>query len=164
LRFNPLTQDQVSSYLRERLALPPEEADTLASACGGSVERAIQLREDDYLTVRKEIMDYLAEGREINPLNTLFFINFIARDKKNLFDKLEVLKSCFRDAMVYRELKKKEGLINSDREDTILAIVKRVPAKETINNLRIIDRLTRALEYNANKTLTLEAAVFKLAL
>lgn len=164
LRFSPLSQEEVSRFLCERLLLDAQEARALAAACGGSIEWAMRLREDDYLKIRKDVMDYLTEDREANPLHTLFFIHFIGRDKKNLTEKLEVLKTCFRDAVLYREMGRGDALINFDREDTIRAMVKRTKAADMINNLRIVDRLTRALEQNANKTLTLEAALFKLAL
>lgn len=161
LRFNPLAQEEVSRFLRERLSLEPDECQALAAACGGSIEWAMRLREGDYVNIRKEVMDYLAGTRVMSPLDRLFFIQFIGRDKKNLTEKLDVLKTCFRDALVYRELGNSDGLINFDREDTIRAMAERTSAQDMIENLRIMDRLTRALEQNANKALTLEAALFK---
>ena len=164
LRFQPLSRETVASFLRERMALDAETGGTLGAASGGSISRAIELNRDDYLKLRQDILDYLVVDREANPLNTLYFINFIGQDKKDLYDKLDILKTCFRDALIYRELGTKETLINADREDAIRAVVGRSTAKKMITNLRILDRLTRALEQNANKTLTLEAAMFRLAL
>ncbi len=164
LRFHPLKREAVSRFLEEQASLYEGTAQTLAASSGGSISRALQLNREDYLTIRRDIMDYLAEGREANPLNTLFFIHFIGKDKKDLNEKLDVLKTCYRDALLYRELGNKEVLINPDREDTIRAIVSRSTPRDMVNNIRILDRLTRALEQNANKTLTLEAAMFKLAI
>lgn len=164
LRFHPLKREAVSRFLEEQASLDEGTAQTLAASSGGSISRALQLNREDYLTIRRDIMDYLAEGREANPLNTLFFIHFIGKDKKDLNEKLDVLKTCYRDALLYRELGNKEVLINPDREDTIRAIVSRSTPRDMVNNIRILDRLTRALEQNANKTLTLEAAMFKLAI
>ena len=164
LRFQPLSREQVGRFLQERLSLDDETANALAASSGGSISRAVELNQAAYLKVRNDLMDYLAAGREDTPLNRLFFANFIGQDKKHLDDRLEVLKTCFRDALVYRELGNGSILINTDREDTIKALAGRSTPQEMVRNLRIMDRLTRALEQNANKTLTLEAAVFKLAL
>jgi len=164
LRFHPLTQETVSRFLQDRLSLDRAAADALAASSGGSISRALQMNRDDYLKIRNDIMDYLAKSREMNPLNTLFFIHFIGKDKKNLQEKLDVLKTCFRDALIYRELGQQAALINPDRDDVIQALVGRSTAGDMVRNIRVLDRLTRALEQNANKTLTLEAALFKLAL
>ena len=164
LRFHPLTAEVVARFLQAHHNLTIPEAEALAASSGGSISRAIQLSREDYLDIRNDMMDYLTENREPNPLNTLFFIHFIGKDKKHLHEKLDVLKTCFRDVLLYRELGEKAVLINADRVDTIRAMIGRMSAGQTINNIRILDRLTRALEQNANKTLTLEAAMFKLAL
>ena len=163
-RFNPLRREDIRRFLEQRFSLECGAAETLASSAGGSIGRALQLNRDDYLKIRDDLMDYLAQNRETNPLETLFLIDFIGRDKKTLADKLDVLRTCFRDVLVYRELGKREVLINPDRVDVIQGLVERSTAQGMVKNLRILDRLTRALEQNANKTLTLEAAMFRLAL
>ncbi|MDQ5987139.1 MAG: hypothetical protein CSYNP_02876 [Syntrophus sp. SKADARSKE-3] len=164
LRFQPLPREIVSRYLQDQHALTNAEADTLAASSGGSISRALQLNRDEYLGVRNEMMEYLAAKHESNPLGTLFFIHFIGKDKKSLGDRLDIMKTCLRDVLVYRELGDKKVLINADHEDTIRAMGDRLTAKQLVSNIHIIDRLTRSLELNANKTLTLEAAMFKLAL
>jgi DNA polymerase-3 subunit delta' len=164
LRFQPLPREVVSRFLREQHTMEVAKAETLAASSGGSISRVLQLNRDEYLSVRTEMMDYLAASREPNPLGTLFFIHFIGKDKKSLGDKLDIMKTCFRDVLIYRELGDKRLLINADREDTIRAMGDRLTARQLVGNIRVIDHLTRSLELNANKTLTLEAAMFKLAL
>ena len=164
LRFQPLPQEQVHRFLTERMSLDNESARALAASSGGSISRAKELNQASYLKVRSDLMDYMAAFQEDTPLNRLFFANFIGSDKKSLDDKLEILKTCFRDAMVYGEMGNGSILINADREDAIKALAHRRPPRDMVWNLRVMDRLTRALEQNANKTLTLEAAVFRLSL
>jgi len=77
--------------------------------------------------------------------------------------KLEILRSCFRDALVYAETGEEEGLINRDRIDLISAIAGRLAGTEILTCLGNIDRACRALERNANRALTLEVMMFKVA-
>lgn len=164
LRFQPLMREQVGRFLRDRTSLDEEAARTLAASSGGSISRAMELHREEYLQIRNDIMAYLAEPRNGTPLSRLFFAQFIGKDKKNLDDKLEIMKTCFRDVLVYRELGSGDSLINIDQEETIKMLAERLTPQKMVQNLRIMDRLTRALEQNANKTLTLEVAMFRLAL
>lgn len=164
LRFQPLSKEQVHRFLTERMSLDEASARALAASSGGSISRAQDLNQAAYLKIRNDTMDYLAAFQEDTPLNRLFFANFIGQDKKNIDDKVEILKTCFRDALVYGETGDGGMLINADREDAIKALADRRAPRDMVWNLRVMDRLMRALEQNANKTLTLEAAVFRLAL
>jgi len=55
-------------------------------------------------------------------------------------------------------------LVHRDCEAEIRTLADRRTGEEILNNIRLIDRAIAALEQNANKQLTLEVMMFRLAL
>jgi hypothetical protein len=55
-------------------------------------------------------------------------------------------------------------LIHRDRLDAIEALYGRLSGWDILNNIQALDETLAALEQNANKQLTLEAMMFRLAL
>jgi hypothetical protein len=114
--------------------------------------------------MRNDLLDYLAAIRTPTPLDAFFLAQYMGKEKGGIPDKVDILKTCFRDALAYGALGRPEFLVHADRVDVAAVLAQRRTPRELANNIRILDRLSRALEQNANKTLTLEAALFKVAL
>lgn len=163
IRFNPLPKETVALFLTDRIALDQDQARLIASSSGGSIARALEMNKEDFLASRRQIMESFAQGWKGKPLSVLAFLRELNRDKKDVMGKLEILRSCFRDALVYEETKEEEGLINRDRMDLISAIAGRLAGKDILGCLWNIDRACRTLEKNANRALTLEVMMFKVA-
>ena len=163
IRFSPLRQDAVAAYLEKKESLGHETARMIASAAEGSIQRARQLKGDDYLADRKAVMGHLAADHSGDPLRRLSLMRYLGKDKKDVSEKLSLLLSCFRDALVWKELPGDPTTSNSDEQDAIQAIT-RLTADDILYNLQTISASIRALEYNANKLLTLEAMTFTLRL
>lgn len=164
LSFSPLTREEIVSYLVGRLGVEEEEAILLASGAGGSIRRALELRKDTYVERRKEILACLQGAMGRRPLKLLALATCLGSQKDRLPESLEILKTCFRDALVLGELHRKDALIFRDRVETIRDIRRRLTTDELLANVQLLDDAIHSLERNANKTLTLETTVFKLAL
>jgi DNA polymerase-3 subunit delta' len=163
IRFSPLRQDAVAAYLENKESLDHETARMIAAAAEGSIQRARQLKGDDYLADRRAVMGHLAADHSGDPLRRLSLMRFLGKDKKDVSEKLSLLLSCFRDALVWKEIPGNPTTANSDEQDAIQAIT-RLTTDDILYNLQTISTSIRALEYNANKLLTLEAMTFTLRL
>ncbi|MDI9569588.1 MAG: DNA polymerase III subunit delta' [Pseudomonadota bacterium] len=163
LRFQPLRRETVARFLEEQGGLEANAAHALAASAEGSIARALQLRREDYLADREGILARLAAGQVGAPLSRLALFRHLGKRKKDIPDKLTLLQSCFRDALVWRELQDREMLIHGDCLEQIRGIA-RLSTNDLLFNLDAIDASLRALEANANKLLTLEAMTFTLRL
>ncbi|MDD5712476.1 MAG: DNA polymerase III subunit delta' [Smithellaceae bacterium] len=163
VRFNPLPEQTVHAYLKDSLSLSDQELSVLAASSGGSIAKALALSRESYLELRDEIIARLSGAELQAPLQRLYFAALIGNDKKDVISRLEIMKSCYRDAVVYAERGAEGRLVNQDRSEVIEGIARRIATPELIRNLAVIEKASSAIEQNANKALTLEAMMFRLA-
>jgi len=163
IRFSPLRQETVTAYLEGKESLAAETAKMIASVAEGSIQRALQLKQDDYLVDRKAVMGHIAADHSGDLLQRLSLMRYLGKDKKDVPEKLSILLSCFRDALIWKELPEDRTPANSDEKNAIQAVT-RLTTEDILFNLKTISASIRALEYNANKLLTLEAMTFTLRL
>lgn len=163
LRFSPLRQETVATYLEQQESLAAEAAGMIAAVAEGSIQRALQLKQDDYLADRKALLRHIAAAHSGDPMLRLALLRYLGKDKKDVPEKLSILQSCFRDALVWKELPGDRTPANGDETDAIRAIT-RLTTDDILFNLQTISASIRALAYNANKLLTLEAMTFTLHL
>lgn len=164
LSFNPLTEDDVASFLKERLSLETEAAQMLASSSGGSIARALELHSGDYLAMRNELMEMISGGHMQSPLMRLSLVRRFGDDRDEVLERLGILRMCCRDVLFYKETGKRRGLINPDRIDVIRTLAEKLSAKDIINNIKTIDRTLRAVELYADRTLALEVMMLRFVL
>jgi DNA polymerase-3 subunit delta' len=162
IRFNPLTEEKVACFLQRRLSLDVSASHLLANSAGGSIRRALEMHSGSYLDMRKEIIELAAAGWMHDPLLRLSSLNCFGQTREEVMERLVILRTCYRDAIVYREAGTAGALINQDQGDMIKALSDRLPLTDMISNIKVIDRALRAVEQNADKTLTLEVMMFKL--
>ena len=165
LRFNPLTEDDVASFLKERLSLETEAAQMLASSSGGSIARALELHSGAYLVMRDELMEMISvSGGQMQsplPLMRLSLVRRFGDDRDEVLERLGILRMCCRDVLFYKETGERRGLINPDRIDVIRPLAEKLPVKDIINNIKTIDRTLRAVELYADRTLALEVMMLR---
>jgi DNA polymerase-3 subunit delta' len=162
LLFNPVPREAVVSFLQNQLSLDDHTAHFLASSSGGSIRRAIKMNEGNFLGQRDKIFEELSDGQLQNPMKALAFIPSLGQDKNEIMGSLEMMKSCFRDALVYRETADAAFLIHQDRMDIIHAVADRLSGDHLLHNIKVLNCTSDFIELNANKALTLEMMMFRL--
>lgn len=162
MRFHPLATAAVAGFLQERRGLAPEKAALLAGLSGGSIGRALEMNSDDVAAYRLKIMQLIRSTSKDDPLSLLNLASFLAEDKKEIVQGLDILKTCFRDALILKETGKEEMLINADQFPLILSLSEQLAGGQILQNIDFVDQARKAIEQNVNKTLTLEAMAFKL--
>ncbi len=162
MRFNPLSAAAVARFLVECKEIEEQKALVLAGLAGGSIGKALELDQEEVAAERAKIMNLLINTRHDDPISLLNFASFFSRDKKRARHALDIVNSCFRDALVFKETRKKEMLLNQDRADYIMELAQRLPGEKIIENIFLIEKARERTEQNINKALTLETMAFKL--
>jgi DNA polymerase-3 subunit delta' len=163
LRFAPLHRQVIMSYLQDHYDLTEEEYALFAAASGGSIRGAVAMAEGDYKNIRDKIFNSIGVIDQMAPLDLFAFIAEQGKDRENILEKLEMILQCYRDVLVFHEIRKEECLINRDRMDIIGPMADRLDAQKLLSRLRAVEYAYHAIRQNANKALTLDMMMFKLA-
>lgn len=163
LRFSPLERDVVNRYLRERLAIPEGPAAILASASGGSIGRAVEMNDADYLSMRNSLLKQFLTIRQ-DPGGLFSILELFGQERTDILQRLDIIKTCLRDALVLKETGMPDSLMNRDCLDEIRTLAESRSTETLLKNMKTVDRAHRAIDQNANKTLTLETMMFRLVL
>ena len=161
LRFNPVQRDVIAAFLEKELALAPDKALILASSSGGSIGRALSLHRGDYIALRDSILGRISKG-SLDPLGCLALAGELAGDREDIQEALDILKTWYRDLLVFKETGRAEALINRDHAGDIGRLADFTGAEAILRGLRTIQGAAAAIERNVNKPLTLETMVFTL--
>ena len=164
MRFNPLSIDTVAKFLIERMNMEKKKALLLASLSGGSIGQALELNKDDVIAYRTETLKLLANTKKSEPLSLLAFASFFGQDKRGIKQGFNILKTCFRDALVYKETNNDQMLINQDNSSFIASLALRLSGEQILRNIALVEKAAETIEQNVNKSLTLETMAFKLHL
>jgi DNA polymerase-3 subunit delta' len=162
MRFNPLPATAVSRFLGEQRGMDRQKASLLAGLSGGSVGRALELDQEDIAAYRAEIMQLLMKARKDDPISLLNLVSNFGQDKRKIKQGMDIISSCFRDALILKETHKAEMLLNADHPSFINTLVRRLSGEQILQNIFLVARAWGTIELNVNKTLTLETMAFKL--
>ncbi|MEN6321730.1 MAG: DNA polymerase III subunit delta' [Syntrophaceae bacterium] len=162
LRFNPLQKETVASFLQEKLALDNQSSYLIALSSGGSIGKAVELNDDSHLAMKEAVLDIMSQTRMKDPLRLLTIAGDLGQERKEIMDRLGILMSGYRDALVYKETGDIDRIINRDYVDIIKSIAECISGRDILNSIKAVDQALHALNQNANKQLTLEAMMFKL--
>ncbi len=162
MRFNPLSSDNVAKFLIERGNMEKKNALLLAGLSGGSIGQALELNKDDVIAYRTETLKLLANTKKSEPLSLLAFASFFGQDKRGIKQGFNILITCFRDALVYKETQNDQMLINQDNSSFIASLASRLTGSQILQNIALIEKAGETIEQNVNKSLTLETMAFKL--
>jgi DNA polymerase-3 subunit delta' len=164
MRFNPLSIDTVTKFLIERGNMEKQNALLLAGLSGGSIGQAMELNKDDVIAYRTEILNLLTNTKKSEPLSLLAFASFFGQDKRGIKQGFNILQTCFRDALVYKETNNEQMLINQDNSSLIASLASRLSGEQILQNIALLEKAWGTMEQNVNKSLTLETMAFKLQL
>ncbi len=162
LRFNPLRRETVASFLEEKSSLDHKSAQLIALSSGGSIGRARAMNDESYLTTRATVLDIIARIKTKEPLKILSALNDFGQERKDIMERLGILMTGYRDALVYKETGDRDSLINQDYIDIIKSVAESESGRNIVSCIRAVDRALHTLNQNANKQLTLEVMMFTL--
>ena len=162
IRFKPLSNDIVARFLSGRPGIQDQKASLLASLSGGSIGRALALNDEEAIACREKTLEVLSGAQNSAPFSLIALASFLAQNKAEIRTGLDIIASCFRDALVLKETGKTQALINQDKSSLIRALSARLSGEKILRNIRLVEKAEETIEQNGNKSLTLETMAFKL--
>lgn len=164
MRFNPLPREVIAAFLAERRSLDEGAALVLAASSEGSIGRALAMGDDSRMAVRRDLITDIASSQTGNNRLHLFALaQELGGERSDILAKIAILKSWYRDILHFSEMGDNAALIHPDCADVTARLSEGMAGPAILESIKVIDRAYRAIEDNANKQLTLESMMFKLA-
>src|SRR5262249_30320287 len=134
VRFVPLSEETVRTFLEQRAGLPAREARAVAALAGGSLSRALSLREAEPLRARDEALALLEVALRRDPAGlwraSQGFMKYGRTGRETLRRMIEFHELWLRDLLRVRFGAPRENLANRDREDDLRRQAEQVDATE----------------------------------
>lgn len=161
LRFNPVPQAAIETYLGRTHGMDVEHAMVVASLAGGSFTRASEIADAGWVARRDRIVEALEQLGRQSVGRHLDLSEMLAQQRGNLGYIFEIMKNWFRDLSV---IKYRPDLIcNRDLHDRLASAEKRFTLPQLVEKTAAVESAERAIAGNANVQLTLDTLVLKLA-
>ncbi len=160
IKFQPLRSGDMINILEERFSVEAQMSSTLAAISGGSLGKALEIRDNDFAQRREELIGKMAIIS--TPLDFFPVLAAMGNDRDLILEGLETMKTYFRDILVFGETGDVRKVFNRDRVEVIREAAGRISKQELLNSMRTINAAVRALEQNGNRQLLLEMMMFRL--
>jgi DNA polymerase-3 subunit delta' len=167
VRFAPLGEPLIATTLENALAVPKLEARMLAALSGGSLARAIVLRDEDPVKSRNEALELLEPAlRGDGPglwKAAQGYTRFGKAGRETLRRLIEFHHLWLRDLLRARYDAPREALVNRDRESDLRRQAAQLDATEIRRRLMVLEEMLRAIEGNVSADLTLFSGAARIA-
>jgi DNA polymerase-3 subunit delta' len=165
IRFNPVSRKNLESLLIQRHNVNPDEAKIIAIMANGSVSKAFSMisptKRENWINRRIWLIDEV-ESLPVRSIGSrMAFAEKLSKSKEILAESLEVIKSWFRDLVVYKYHPGK--IINRDLNGRIQCASKKMEVTSLISKIDYIESAQKNIQANTNLRLTLEVLIMRLA-
>lgn len=174
ISFCPIPIRLIADWLLDRGNVGEEKALVLARISEGSLGRAIEMYEDDFLEKREGYLSGMTRLPKITSVRALEMAseyagkakkkNVQARQKgdRGIFDLLSIWKTWYRDLLVARLEGDQDLFINIDFSEELNKISKAYKIDNIINSFFSVDQAQRDLQRSRNLDLIMENTVLNL--
>ena len=166
VRFAPLPEKLVTAFLEERAGIAADVAEVLASLAGGSLTRALVLRDGEPLDERDKALELLEPALRGDPAAlwkaVQGFTKFGRSGREVLRRMIEFQELWLRDLLRARYGAAREELVNSDREAEIRKLAAATDPTEIRRRLMVLEEVLRAVEGNVTPELALFSGLARL--
>jgi len=163
LRFRPLSPEAVAAFLRDSAGMEATMASFLASVSGGSIGRALRMDGDAFLESRRFVLEEVLAETRGRLLRIFGLVGTFGGTNEEIGLKIDILRTFWRDVLVFKETGEEKRLVFRDQIDRIRTFAGALPGERILEGIRAAEDATAALERNANKQLTLETMLIKVA-
>ena len=171
--FRPLKALEIIGVIRKETNLDKPSAEIVARAADGSLGRALQMGESNFLERRRAWLRKLFALYECSGAEAMNMAVEMAKEdragldqpgskKAGLFDMLTLWATCYRDLLLVRAGAAKGLLINDDFEDQLKDTASGFSPQNLIMSFQLVDRAVRDLHRMRNPTLVMENALLDL--
>ena len=165
IRFHPIPLQHIEAMLTTQKNVVPEKAAVLSAMSYGSFSKALSLVENDWISRRDLLIRTIWPGtvnaRSVQSSAIIMALAArFARDKDNITEILDGIKSWLRDLLIYRYCPEK--MINYDLIDKIHYMSEQIAVGTLLEKLEAVQTAERKIRANANLRLTLDSLFMQL--
>lgn len=166
IKFNPIPGKILETYLVEKQGVAPADAVILAAMANGSFSRARTMNRTDWMKRRNWLIKAIGFDKPASlssiPLDSLLaFAEKLSKNRKELIESLEVVKSWIRDLVIYKY--SPEKVVNKDLMDEIKNASQQINTKMLLSSIEVIQSAEKDIQANSNLRLTTETLIMRLA-
>ena len=165
IRFNPIPQKHLETLLVEKRGTHPDDAKIIAAMANGSVSKAFSMTGKktpiDWIRRRTWLIDEVQALPQRPMAARLAFAAMLSGDNRVLGESLEVLKSWFRDLVVWKF--HPERILNTDLKGKVQRIAPTMTVGSILSKIDDIHAAQKNIQANTNLRLTLEVLILQLA-
>jgi len=166
VRFTPLSEPTIQQFLEQRVGSTTPEARLLAALSGGSLARALTLRDRKPLEERNQALRLLEPALQGDPAAlwaAVQTLNSYGRAGREVLRRMaEFQQLWLRDLLRARQGAPREDLVNRDREAEIRRQAERTEPVEIRRRLMVLEEMLRAIEGNVTPELAMFSALSRL--
>lgn len=164
LRFHPIPQERLRTFLIEKQGISSDEADLAARLAQGSYSKALAISRGSWLKRRKWLireLECLTAGAAEESGRLLVLAEKLSKHKDRIPDDLEIIRTWLRDALICKY--DPEKIINRDLTERIRNLSQRTSSDSLLSKLKALESAQKNLRTNANSRLTMEVMLMRLA-
>ena len=167
VRFAPLSEPVIREFLEQRLGVANREARLLAALSGGSLARALVLRDANPLEERDQALELLEPALRGDPAALWKAVQGLNRfgraGREPLRRMVEFHQLWLRDLLRAHCGAPREELVNRDREPEIRRLAEDIEPAEIRRRLLVLEEMLRAIEGNVSPDLAMFSAMSRVA-
>jgi len=169
IRFQPISRKSLENFLRKSDALSDEEAVIIASMASGSLSKALSMIKPANLEYWINQRKWLIHDSGLDspaslsskPIGSLLaFAERLSKNKKNLPDLLEVMKTWLRDLIIWKF--NPRLIINKDMTQKIQYASQQIDLDSLTSKIKTIEVAEKDIRANVNTRLALEVMFLRL--
>jgi DNA polymerase-3 subunit delta' len=161
LRFKPISSRKLEAVLIQEHGLGAADARIITTMADGSLSRALRMHRTNWINRRNWLIDEMDALSTASVNRLLAFGEQLSKNKNDLQDSLDVMKSWLRDLVVGRL--NPERVVNQDLAPRIQQLSQQMSIDALLEKIDAIQATQNAIQAGTNLRLALEAMVLKLA-
>jgi DNA polymerase-3 subunit delta' len=166
IRFNPVAQKKIETFLINSRQLPAIKAAVVASYAHGSPAKAERYADGQWIDKRDWLIENLGfipgSAKRQPHVNVLFAMaEELVKDKTLIEDYINIINFWLRDAIICRY--HTEDVFNKDRLSDVIGIAEQIKEKALLEMITATKQTMMRMKANANPRLTVENLLLRLA-
>lgn len=163
IKMNGISDELITTFLKDRQDIDTEEAKMIAKLSGGSIGMALNyLESESFDTMRQEVMELLLAMHSNDRSKVLGKCSYFNSEKDSIFDLIDYMILWYRDLLLYKQAKAKALLIHGHQIDVIKKLARNLSLKKIIDNIELLELSKKKLTQHGNYDLTIEVMLIKL--
>jgi len=160
--FNPLSLETLTEAMAALGKVDEKMTATLPGLSEGSLGRAFVLLESPFMEERRTLLKRILTFSEVG-ISELFDISeTLGKDKDGLQETLEIIRTLFRDLLIWRHFQDKRLLINGDLSEEIGKAASLFRTELIVRMMEVIGEAQMQLDRNINARLLTEMVLLEM--